>query len=194
MDSTPCHISSMVCSTMATSMDPVFGTATIHTRVLLSKQKTASSGTSTMLYHGILIYKYDGWQEDRCLALLVQPGPSQWGMCMALSLGKPDESRDMLRCLAGYEDGTVALWDVTPNQGCPMPQSLKAHTESVMAVSFDSILQGAPFCPWFHFLKHIPLSPSSSFVGECMQGRHAGGWPCMHSHRQKERRRKGGCA
>uniref|UniRef100_A0A8C4LTL3 G protein subunit beta 1 like n=2 Tax=Equus asinus TaxID=9793 RepID=A0A8C4LTL3_EQUAS len=56
------------------------------------------------------------------------------GMPMCLELWQADSSpRPLL--LAGYEDGSVALWDVSERKVC---SRIACHTEPVMALDFDS--------------------------------------------------------
>ncbi|KAK9815640.1 hypothetical protein WJX72_007285 [[Myrmecia] bisecta] len=58
------------------------------------------------------------------------------GMCMALQLfHAPTEARP--QCLAaGYEDGTVAIWDLS--QPAEPAMQLRLHTEPVMCLQIDS--------------------------------------------------------
>ncbi|XP_026177659.1 guanine nucleotide-binding protein subunit beta-like protein 1 isoform X2 [Mastacembelus armatus] len=56
------------------------------------------------------------------------------GMVMCLQMWQPDSGRRPL-LLAGYEDGSLLLWDVT--QGSKLSQA-KAHPETVMCLTLDT--------------------------------------------------------
>ncbi|XP_067555994.1 guanine nucleotide-binding protein subunit beta-like protein 1 isoform X2 [Pseudorca crassidens] len=56
------------------------------------------------------------------------------GMPMCLQLWQADSSPGPL-LLAGYEDGSVALWDVSSRKVC---SRVSCHTEPVMGLDFDS--------------------------------------------------------
>ncbi|KAF6081292.1 G protein subunit beta 1 like [Phyllostomus discolor] len=56
------------------------------------------------------------------------------GMPMCLELWQADSSSRPL-LLAGYEDGSVALWDVSERKVC---SRIACHTEPVMGLDFDS--------------------------------------------------------
>ena len=77
-------------------------------------------------------------QAGQEAAALRQPAGMACGMCMAVQLlpGQPDGPW----VLAGYEDGTLALWDLAAPA---RPAALvRPHSESVMALAVDASGQG----------------------------------------------------
>ncbi len=65
------------------------------------------------------------------------------GMCMALQLFKMSES-EALFAAAGYEDGTVAVWDADKPDSPIM--SSRLHSEPIMALIIDPSGKGTYFC------------------------------------------------
>uniref|UniRef100_G3TLM6 G protein subunit beta 1 like n=1 Tax=Loxodonta africana TaxID=9785 RepID=G3TLM6_LOXAF len=57
------------------------------------------------------------------------------GMPMCLKLWQQADSSPRPRLLAGYEDGSVVLWDVSEGKVC---SRVTCHTEPVMGLDFDS--------------------------------------------------------
>ena len=84
------------------------------------------------------------WKE------LKQREETKMGMCMALQLFRLPDS-EALYAAAGYEDGTVAVWDADkPNS--PIMSS-RLHSEPIMALIIDSSGKGIHyrivyFCPF----------------------------------------------
>ena len=82
----------------------------------------------------------------------------RWGMCMAACLMRPPTSSPHVHLLAGYEDGTVAVWNTglpaaLPTTSCGGKQpavklvmQLKAHGEPLMALMADATSKGTRFC------------------------------------------------
>lgn len=56
------------------------------------------------------------------------------GMCMKIKASQTSDSVDIL---VGYEDGSVALWDLRTNK---MAANTKVHKESVMCMDFNSVI------------------------------------------------------
>lgn len=69
------------------------------------------------------------WEE------LKQREETKMGMCMALQLFKRSDS-EALYAAAGYEDGTVAVWDADKPDSPIM--SSRLHSEPIMALTIDS--------------------------------------------------------
>ena len=100
---------------------------------------------------------------------LSQPAEAKSGMCMAVRLfyrprehGAAEGAADRLQAEAdmqqeaaalhaavGYEDGTVAVWDITRPQA-PL-FSARLHSEPVMALSIDAAGTGEPRQCWDEF-------------------------------------------
>lgn len=59
-------------------------------------------------------------------------GDKPLGMCMKIRVSQTPEAVDIL---IGYEDGSVALWDLRKNK---MVDRVKVHEESVMCMDFNS--------------------------------------------------------
>lgn len=70
-------------------------------------------------------------------SLSPNPGDKPFGMCMKIKVSQTTEVSDIL---IGYEDGSVALWDLRTKK---MVDRVKVHEESVMSMDFNSqIIRG----------------------------------------------------
>jgi len=71
--------------------------------------------------------------KDKNIICQVKPA-EKLGMLMQVKLFR-DEQTKQLFSIIGYEDGTVALWDLGK---CKIKSRIKAHTEAVMCMDIDS--------------------------------------------------------
>ena len=73
-------------------------------------------------------------QEGRMMVALSQPSTSmKCGMCMALQFLRIPDGDACHYLMAGYEDGTLALWDVAAKSRPKAVQKL--HGEPIMALA-----------------------------------------------------------
>nr|XP_020852182.1 guanine nucleotide-binding protein subunit beta-like protein 1 isoform X4 [Phascolarctos cinereus] len=109
------------------------------------------------------------------------------GMPMCLELWKPPSGSGPL-LLAGYEDGSVILWNVSERR---MLSRLSCHKEPVMSLDFDSGrakgVSGSSekvLCVWsldeHHSLKNASLiNVTQASVSHCVSSLPA--WYCLHT-------------
>eukprot|EP00897_Mesotaenium_endlicherianum_P007842 jgi/Mesen1/7086/ME000369S06411 len=69
-----------------------------------------------------------------------QHKPPQSGMCMALELFRTSQGAGAMNVVAGYEDGSVALWDLRRSTA-PLASN-RLHSEPVLSLALDSSCQG----------------------------------------------------
>lgn len=70
-------------------------------------------------------------QTGTLIQHLIQPEGSKHGMCMAVQLYM-QSGQKALHALVGYENGTVAVWDVAAGN---LLASKQLHAEPVMALA-----------------------------------------------------------
>ena len=80
---------------------------------------------------------YDITSQKLVSHLYTEPGDKPFGMCMKI---KSSYSAEVCNIVIGYEDGSVALWDL---RTLKMVDRVKVHDESVMCMDVNSqILRG----------------------------------------------------
>ncbi|XP_031526153.1 guanine nucleotide-binding protein subunit beta-like protein 1 isoform X2 [Vicugna pacos] len=70
-----------------------------------------------------------------CRGSILACGPQRWMLAMPGKGGDEADSSPLPLLLAGYEDGSVALWDVSARKVC---SRVACHEEPVMGLDFDS--------------------------------------------------------
>ena len=75
---------------------------------------------------------YDTRTNNPVSKLTPDPGDKPCGMCMKI---RCSQTADRAAILVGYEDGSIALWDLRTNK---MAARLKVHEESIMCMDFSS--------------------------------------------------------
>ncbi|KAL3137617.1 hypothetical protein ABBQ38_004894 [Trebouxia sp. C0009 RCD-2024] len=98
--------------------------------------ENARQGTSRELIvaiagHDPAVLEIWNMQTGVLVQQLTQPAGHKHGMCMAVQLYTQSE-QSVLYALVGYEDGTVAVWDVIAGR---FVKSSQLHAEPVMAVA-----------------------------------------------------------
>ena len=83
---------------------------------------------------------HNSLQACHHIATFRQPEGMSCGMCMAVQLLPPQAADGGPWVIAGYEDGTLALWDAAAP--ARPAASAKLHAEAVMALVLDSSGQG----------------------------------------------------
>eukprot|EP00249_Psilotum_nudum_P017765 c26479_g2_i3 orf=277-1569(+) len=66
--------------------------------------------------------------------------PKAAGMCMAVQIFSPPESGGFLNVIAGFEDGSIAVWDLRNSKEPSI--KVKLHSEPVLSIAFDGPCNG----------------------------------------------------
>jgi len=99
------------------------------------------SGRTLMAVTGNDTSKVEIWDINSGKSMqLFSPDNSSVGMCMSLHLVPQAEDDDLLTVIAGYEDGSMLVWD-TRHLAAPLMQT-KQHTEPVLSLAIDRAALG----------------------------------------------------
>ncbi|XP_057802695.1 protein DECREASED SIZE EXCLUSION LIMIT 1 [Salvia miltiorrhiza] len=85
------------------------------------------------------------------------------GMCMAVGAFSPSESEVYANVVAGFEDGSMVLWDLR-NPSLPVT-SVKFHSETVLSLSIDNSCGGGVSGSADEKIVTFSLNPS---MGSCL--------------------------
>ncbi|KAK4366943.1 hypothetical protein RND71_014823 [Anisodus tanguticus] len=98
---------------------------------------------------------------------LLNQTPNQRGMCLAVQAFLPSESQGLLSVMAGYEDGSIAWWDLR-NPGVPLT-SVKHNSHLVFSLIILCLLSAGTS---IHADKYLVIFDMDCCINSCNLVKH----------------------